>query len=428
MTSLPEKIGKYSIVGLAGRGNMGTVYLGYDPFADRDVAIKVCTLTTQLEDGPARRARKLFFNEAHTAGALDHPYILKLLDAGEDSGQPYIVMEYVDGGATLARHCSPDSLLPVPRVAEYISNCAAALDYAHRRGVIHRDIKPTNIMLTPDGEVKVGDFGIAQRTLDDTTHVMGMMGTPRYMSPEQLHDRTLTGQTDLYSLGVVMFELLTGRPPWSSTNLGTLLKQIDDEDAPALESLRPELPAGLDSIVRCAMEKELPYRYQSGAELAADLTALFSDIRADTAAVPDEDYRFEALRDLGFFNDLSDGELMEVVRLGGWSRLPAGRPWTPDERGTAWLVVVSGDAELVDGNRPIRPIGPGDTFGHGAGGAARIRLQARNDVALLVVRDEALQRASDGCQVRFGRAMLHALVQRLSLPGLQGGEPDGATH
>ncbi|MDX1513558.1 MAG: serine/threonine-protein kinase, partial [Gammaproteobacteria bacterium] len=201
MAELPQKFGKYHVLGLAGRGNMGVVYLGYDPFADRQVAIKVSAAPDPLDGTSSRLARKLFFNEAHMAGVLEHPNILRILDAGEEGGEPYIVMEFVEGGNTLQPFCDPENLLPVPEVADIVARCAKALDYAHCRGVIHRDIKPTNIMRTPEGDVKIGDFGVAQRTMADTTHVMGILGSPRYMSPEQIREETISGQTDLYSLG-----------------------------------------------------------------------------------------------------------------------------------------------------------------------------------------------------------------------------------
>ena len=162
----PEQIGKYAITGVAGRGNMAVVYIGHDPFTDRDVAIKLCPVTAGSD---FKIVRKLFFNEAHTAGSLDHPNILSVQDGGEHEGCPYIVMEYIHGADTLRSYISPRSLLPITRVVEILYQCAKALDYAHRRGVIHRDIKPSNIMLTHDGNVKIGDFGIAQYALSDET-------------------------------------------------------------------------------------------------------------------------------------------------------------------------------------------------------------------------------------------------------------------
>jgi serine/threonine protein kinase len=314
MDELPKKIGKYPVLGIAGRGNMGVVYTGYDPFSDRDVAIKVCSLEGDQES-TNRVARKLFFNEARMAGLLDHPNILRVLDAGENNRQPYIVMEYVEGGATLRPHCALPKLLPVPRVAEIVNKCANALDYAHRRGVIHRDIKPTNIMLTPDGDVRIADFGIAHRPLDDTTHVTGLLGSPRYMSPEQAQEQTVTYQTDLYSLGVVMFVLLTGNPPFTAPSLTDLLGEIVEKPAPSIRDFRPELSEGLESIVHCALQKDLRKRYRSGGELASDLAAVFDNIDHQEHS-DNEEKRFDLVRKIRFFNELSDSELWETIRVG----------------------------------------------------------------------------------------------------------------
>jgi serine/threonine protein kinase len=362
LTSLPEKFGKYPVVGLAGTGNMGAVYDGYDPFADREVALKVCTLPEQGARNATRMARKLFCNEARPAGALDHLNILRVFDAGEERGQPYIVMEFVEGGETLQHYCQLDNLLPPAKVAEYIARCAAALDYAHRRGVVHRDIKPTNIMLTPSGDVKTGDFGIAQCTSDDTTHVLGMMGSPRDMSPEQISETELTGQTDLNSLGIVMFELLTGRAPFTATSLPSLFKQIFNNATPSPQVLREDIIDGLDSIVQCALEKERPYRYQNGAEFAADIAALFTEIRTATDAGLDREQQYEILRELGFFNEFSDSELIELTHHGVWRRLDAAQQCELAAQQRSYAVVLSGDAEIVRSDQVHATLGPGEVF------------------------------------------------------------------
>ena len=255
MSENPKQIGKYSVLDVAGHGNVGVVYSGYDPFADRKVAIKVCAADDRSADGAARLFRKMFFNEAHTAALLDHPNILKIYDAGEEAGEPYIIMEYVEGGRTLKYYCDQTRLLPVERVIEIGFKCAKALDYAHRRGVIHRDIEPSNIMLTKNGDVKIGDFGIAQRTQGDVTQVLGIVGSALYMSPEQACEEDVNTQTDLYSLGVVLFELLTGRLPFESVRFSTLIQQVIYEIPPTITSLRSELPETLAKVVAKALEK-----------------------------------------------------------------------------------------------------------------------------------------------------------------------------
>jgi len=187
MEEIPEKIGKYDITGIAGKGAMGVVYIGHDPFIDRRVAIKVSLNEDMEEDShEALQARKLFFNEAKAAGALDHPHILRIYEAGESTeGQPYIVMEFVEGAGDLKAFCKPDNLLPIDKLVDYFIQAADALDYAHQHGITHRDIKPANIMLTAKDEVKLCDFGIAQRTRSDQTQILGWFGSPLYMSPER---------------------------------------------------------------------------------------------------------------------------------------------------------------------------------------------------------------------------------------------------
>ncbi|MFT5351296.1 MAG: serine/threonine protein kinase, partial [Gammaproteobacteria bacterium] len=214
MSELPmEKLGKYDVQSEVDRGSMGIVYLGHDPYVNRSVALKVALADSLSDAESGEKYRKMFFNEAHTAGMLTHPNIISIFDAGVDDDTCYIVMEYIEGGDTLRSHTKPDTLLPIEKVVEIVFKCASALDYAHRHGVVHRDIKPSNILLTKDKDVKIGDFSIAHIIkLDNTvTTPQGVMGSPRYMSPEQLKEETITSQSDLFSLGVVMYELLTGK-------------------------------------------------------------------------------------------------------------------------------------------------------------------------------------------------------------------------
>ena len=225
-SSTPEKIGKYDIHKQVGRGSMGIVYQGYDPFADRPVAVKVALADNLKDKDSGARYRNMFFNEAHAAGKLRHPNILEILDAGADGDDCYIVMELVENGDTLKTHCRADNLLPVHQVVEIIFKCAKALDYAHRQGVVHRDIKPTNILIKADRDVKIGDFSIAHIIgSDTTTHTMpmGFVGSPRYMSPEQVQEDQVTNQTDLFSLGIVMYEMLTGKHPFVADSFSRLI-------------------------------------------------------------------------------------------------------------------------------------------------------------------------------------------------------------
>ncbi len=417
MPDLPEKFGKYHVVGLAGRGNMGVVYLGYDPFADRDVAIKVSVIKENLENTAARQARKLFFNEAHMAGLLDHPNILKIFDAGEENGEPYIVMEYVEGGQTLLPYCEPKGLLPIPKVAEIIATCARAIDYAHRQGVIHRDIKPSNIMQTTDGDLKIGDFGVAHRPLADTTHVLGIVGSPRYMSPEQVQEDKVTGQTDLYSLGVVMFELITGQAPFVGTNLSRLIHQIAHEPAPSVLDLRPELPAALDNIIQCALAKDPADRYRSGTELASDLAGVFTELVCQDERLDELD-RFGALRRLPFFSDFSDNEVWEALRAGTWKSFPGGKTIISEGNPDVSLyILIKGNVKVIQGGKVLTTISSGNCFGelnYVAGIKQLHNIEAAGDVALLQINEAQMSRASESCQLRFHKTFLRNLIGRLA--------------
>src|SRR5450631_3600800 len=224
--AVPDRIGKYVIINQVGRGSTGTVYLSHDPYYRRDVAIKVYNIDASGDDERARVARKMFLSEAHMVGMLQHPNILPIYDAGEEDGHCYIVTEHVHGARTLAAYCRPDNLLRVDDLVEIMFKCAKALHYAHSRGVIHRDVKPSNLMLTQDSDVRLIDFGIALVADSEISRIDGIAGSPSYMSPEQVQSLELTNRSDLYSLGAVMYELLSGSRPFRAGNLQKLLHQI----------------------------------------------------------------------------------------------------------------------------------------------------------------------------------------------------------
>jgi eukaryotic-like serine/threonine-protein kinase len=422
MADMPVKIGKYDVMGLAGRGAMGAVYMAHDPFIDRQVAIKVCTLDPQEEDTQVRLTRKMFFNEAQAAGALDHANILKVYDAGEDDGQPYIVMEYVEGGETLKNHIGAGHLLSVEQTVRLIHQCARALDYAHRRGVTHRDIKPANILLTKDGDVKIGDFGVAQRLRADQTQVMGMVGSPRYMSPEQAMDQPVTGQSDLWSLGVVMYELLTGQPPFRASTFLSLVNKIIQEKPTPLREVRPELPESLERIVTSALKKAPADRYQSGAELAAELAKIFEELDRGQAE-PGEEEKFQQARPLRFFNDFADEEIREVLAASRWEQYPAGaRIITEGAFEQSFFIIVRGDVEIVIGDKLVGVLGKGDCVGE-MGYLAKVKrtasVVARSDITVMKVESALMEWASVQCQLRFSKVFQELLVERLARTSIE---------
>ena len=410
----PQQIGKYHIVGVAGQGNMGTVYVGHDPFSDANVAIKVCSVTP---GSGFKIARKLFFNEAHTAGGLDHPNILSVLDAGEQDDQPYIVMEYVDGGDTLRSHVTPETLLPLPRVIEVLYQCAKALDYAHRRGVIHRDIKPSNIMLTADGVVKIGDFGIAQHALSDETQLLGMLGSPRYMSPEQVREEDLTHQSDLFSLGVVAYELVTGKPAFLGRSMAQLVRRIVNDEPAPVASLRPQAPPGLAAIIAKAMAKQLQSRYEYAHEMAADLASLFGSMD-HSAPAPGAQEHFDALRPLAFFNEFSDSELAEALAAGSWREMRAGATVIAEnETGTAFYLLVDGEASVQLDGVEVGLLLAGECCGQMAAPTQELRgasVVATEACTLLHIDGRQIERATMGCQLRLNQVFLRMLQRRLA--------------
>ncbi len=272
-------LGRYEIEKELGRGAMGVVYLGRDPNINRMVAIKTLMLEGDSNVGSVKEIKERFFREAESAGTLNHPNIVRIFDAGEENDVAYIAMELLDG-QDLTKNTSKDTLLPMGKVVEYISTVADALDYAHKQGIVHRDIKPANIMLIKDGSVRVADFGIARITASSNTATGTVMGTPSYMSPEQVAGRKVDGRSDLFSLTVALFELLTGEKPFKGGDgIGTLLFQIANDPTPDIRVINPAIPAALKGVVERGLQKNPDDRFQRGSEMAAALrTALTSSV------------------------------------------------------------------------------------------------------------------------------------------------------
>ncbi len=263
----PTMLGRYKVLKELGRGAMGIVYLGKDPTIQRFVAIKTMRLDEADEPSRLQDVKTRFFREAESTGRLSHPNIVTIYDAGEQQGLGYIAMEFLEG-TTLRDWCGKDRLLPEQRAIDIVIQVAEALDYAHGQGVVHRDIKPANIMLTKDGRVKVMDFGIAKLTTSMRTRTTSILGTPNYMSPEQIAGKSVDGRTDIFSLGVVLFELLTGKKPFDADNISALLYKIAHEPHPSLRHVRSDVHPNIESIVNQALQKELPRRYRKASELA----------------------------------------------------------------------------------------------------------------------------------------------------------------
>lgn len=267
-------LGRYQIEKELGKGAMGVVYLGRDPKINRVVAIKTMALAQEFEADELDEVKTRFFREAETAGRLQHPNIVTIYDAGEEHDLAYIAMEFLHGH-DLVRYTKADNLLPVPIVMGIIYKAALALDYAHKNNVVHRDIKPANVMYEPDKkQVKLTDFGIARITDSSKTKTGMVLGTPSYMSPEQLSGKKVDGRSDLFSLGVMFYQMLTGSLPFKGDSMATLMYKIANEPHQALSEVRPDIAEQkpcINEILNKALQKDLQRRYQTGADMSRDI-------------------------------------------------------------------------------------------------------------------------------------------------------------
>jgi eukaryotic-like serine/threonine-protein kinase len=420
-----RQIGKYKIRKTLGEGATSTVYLAHDPFADRPVAIKVIQPEVLRDPIRGKLYRHLLTNEASLAGKLVHPHIVQIYDAVVADDQSYIVMEYVPGG-TLDRFCRPDKLLPLDRLVEIIFKCTRALDYAFRMGVTHRDIKPANILFaTPgamQGDIKISDFGAALLTSDETQTQVTGVGSPAYMSPQQVRELPLNHQTDIYSLGVVMYQLLTGRLPFTATNNIGMVYQICNAEPPSPSSLRTEVPTSFDAVVARAMHKSLDHRYATWEEFSHDLAKAFHNkqMASRRELFPDSE-KFETLRALPFFCDFSDVEIWEVVRFSTWDQVTPGTTVMKDgEPGEFFCFLVDGELRVTKRGRILSVLSPGDCFGEMAviGRSQHLRgadVIAETEAKVVTISGQALRNASDVCQMHFYQSFLQVLTGRLAM-------------
>jgi len=413
----PESIGKYTLTKKLGQGATSTVFLGFDPFAKREVAIKVLKQEILNDPKMGKLYQRQLDNEASLAGKLSHPHIVAIYDAiiGDDAS--HIVMEYVSGG-TLEKHAEPDNLLPMDRVVEYAFKCCRALNYAQFNGVIHRDIKPANILLTEDGDIKISDMGAALLLNIEQTQISNI-GSPGYMSPEQLRGEVLTHQTDIYSLGVVMYRLLTGHAPFQAQNLANLCQQILHATPPTLRSLRPEIPAELERVVLKAMHKDKRERYQNWKDFGNDLAALGHF--EQKAPEINQTEKFTTLREMSLFKDFTDIELWEILRIGEWQKQPAQTVMMrEDEMGEAFYIIIEGSVSVTKNGRLLNLLRSDDCFGEMAyiSGKAVPRsatVTAGTEVTVLKIAPQLLAKLSDHCQLHFNQAFLRVMADRLRM-------------
>lgn len=409
-------LGKYRVVRRIGSGNMAHVYLAQDPFIDRPVALKVATPPVAADDDELAQQHRQFFGEAQTAGMLRHPNITAIFDAGADQGFNYIVMEYVPGGRTLDEYTKPDHLLSLEQVTNILYQCALALDYAHRRGVVHRDIKPRNVLISDSMDVKIADFGVAVTLQSRSEDGDAWVGSPLYMSPEQIRRETLTGQSDLFSLGVLGYLLLTGKHPFEATNFEAIQHRILNTKAAALANFRADIPEIYQRIIDKALARNLQYRYRSGADFAGDLSLVYDFLR-DTSRGVSQQEKFSRISGLPFFKDFQDLELWELIHAGDWMRMSDGVPIVSEgEMEASFYVIVDGHVAVRKQGHDVIELGVGDCFGEMGLLLGRERcatVLAQRDATVLRIKGATIDRMSVNSQIKFQRAFLLALIDRL---------------
>lgn len=412
-----DSIGKYRLLRELGSGATSTVYLARDRFQQRDVAIKVIH-ADQLDGEDSMLFQRMFFTEATLVGRLKHAHVVELLDVGIDDTDCYIVMEFVEG-STLEALCAPQRLASFDVVADIVHKCCKGLGFAQRHGLVHRDIKPANILLARDGAVKVTDFGSAVSTkASNITHVAGL-GSVAYMSPQQIRGHyPLTYHTDIYSLGVVLFKLLTGRTPFSADSIADLADQITGTDVPAPSTVRKEVPPQLDAIVRRATARELERRYRTWDQFAADL-AIYSTRDLRKASIITDKEKFQTLRELKLLAGLSDEEIKAILPGTVWREFPPEtRVLSEGDEGYSFSILVEGDLKVVKGGRQVGEIQRGDWFGEIAYlTRGRVRRTA-NVIAVTSVRTvefnpDLVWVLLEGAERRVDAMLLDRLARRL---------------
>lgn len=413
----PSKIAKYEIKRRIGRGSMGVVYEAYDPFVQRTVAIKVAHYSDNIDSTTKQKLREAFFSEVYSAGKMQHPSVVSVYDAGQEDDMNYMVMEFVDG-ATLQEYVTGKKTLTHNQIVEVIYQCAKGLDYIHRQGVIHRDLKPGNIMLSTEGEVKIMDFSIAHVDVGFENHNEDVQGSPMYMPPEQLsEEKRLVFQSDIYSLGAVMYSLLVRKTPYKASSLESLIYKICNLEPQSLLEICPDLPGHISEIVAKAMSKIIYDRYESADELAQDLGQAFGRLREVGERI-DMQEKWKTLRYLSFFKDFNDDQITDVVNASEWKEYSKGEIIISEgDTETSFYIIAKGGVDVMKKNKIIGNMKQGDCFGEIAFITRRPRVAtivARTDVTLMSVSNSLMEQAPLETQLQYYRIFLENLVSRLS--------------
>ena len=420
------QIGKYQIQSKLGEGATSEVFLCRDEFFQRDVALKRVrsAMLSDSVDGPVYA--RFFAAEAALVGRLQHPNVVQILDAVADPVAPYLVMEYVPG-TTLRTFCSPDNLLPLELIVEIGFKLAMALGYVFRQGLIHRDVKPANIMAVTDPrglvtDVKITDFGSVLNMDAEATQIH-QVGSLAYMSPEQLDGEVLDCRADIYSLGAVLYHLISGRPPFEAPSQAVLMNQIYNHTPPLLSGMRSGVSTAVDDVILRALAKKADERYPNWdafAQALSDLIASHKVPRGQIQGVLDSE-RFNLLRALDFFSSFGDVELWEVVHRAKWQRFPFGHAlYRRGEEGSTFHIIGQGSVEVYRTGKRVALLGAGTSVGEMAYLAPSPELR-RHSTDVIVAEPattvsftpETMKQLSPNCRHLFDEAFIRVLVRRL---------------
>lgn len=412
-TPLPDDIGNYRVTRVLGRGATSNVYLGVDKDTLKLVAIKrirqECSIGLQ---------HKMFAVEASLCGKLKHPNIVSIIEANtDDPGGAYIVMEYVEG-ESLDNYSTPDKLPSVETVLDIVRQAAEALNYAFQMGVIHRDVKPANIIMRPDGLVKLSDFGCALLSNSDTTQITGA-GSLSFMSPEQITGIALNHQSDIYSMGAVLYRLLTGHNTFNADDNYAAINQIINHPHIPIETRRTGLPKELCRIVDRALQKNLDDRYQDWKEFLSDLYAVSGIIRKESQV--EDQTKFELMSHCPFFKDFLTVEIWEVLRASTWRTFAHNEQLIRDgEHGFSFYIILEGSVVVSKKQRMLNVVHAGDCVGENAclykGSPIRgATVTAQENVTALEIAKDRLDAFSKDVCIRMDRAFLRSLNEKLAV-------------
>jgi serine/threonine protein kinase len=425
LSDAPAQIGKYRVLRRLGEGATSEVFLCHDDFLDRDVAIKKVRPLAVADGRENRYFERFFAAEAALVGRLKHPNVVQIFDAVPDPVEPYLVMEYVNG-ATLRPYCRADQLLSLELIVELGFKCAMALGYVYRQGLIHRDVKPANLLVTLGGgtitDVKISDFGSVLNLASDVTQVY-RVGSLAYMSPEQLDGAALDCRADIYSLGGVLYHLIAGRPPFDAQVQSAMMQQIYHQQPAPLHHLRSGVASTVDAVIQRALAKDPAHRYRDWDEFAQALSGLITHQhvpRGQLQGVLDSE-RFNLLRSLDFFNGFGDVELWEVVHRAKWQRHDFGQAlYRKGEEGRTFHIIAKGELEVFRDGQKVAQLGAGTSVGEMAYLAPSPDLR-RHSTDVIVTETattisftpETLAQVSPGCRHLFDEAFIRVLVRRL---------------